>query len=189
MMSHPIFGLGIGNFEKAECTISEKARPRRRDTASAAPRRTTPLCRPAPSWAFPAWFSGRRFRILGIFALLRLGRRLPYRWRRGTREQRFLRLACPYFAVALVGFTATCFFLNFAWMEPYYVLGAFVAALMGVITARVARKRWNCGRSPRGPAATRRRLSRVAEPVPCPPRSGALPATAGDAADRPPQTG
>ena len=36
------------------------------------------------------------------------------------------------YSVVLVGFTATCFFLNFAWLEPYYVLGAFVAALMGV---------------------------------------------------------
>ena len=44
-------------------------------------------------------------------------------------------------AVALVGFTATCFFLNFAWLEPYYVLGAFVAATMGIAVRRVQEQR------------------------------------------------
>ncbi len=109
--------------------------------AFGARRRTTRSCRPEPSWASRACCSGRRFRSSASSSLLRLGRRLPYRWRRGTREERFLRLACPYFAVALVGFTATCFFLNFAWLEPYYVLAAFVAALMGVIARRVKEQR------------------------------------------------
>jgi len=141
MMSHPIFGLGIGNFEKAECTISEKARA----TPAGYGFRCTPphnsFVQAGAELGIPGLILWSSIPLFGIVALLRLGRRLPYRWRRGTREQRFLRLACPYLAVALVGFTATCFFLNFAWMEPYYVLSAFVAALMGVITARVAEEK------------------------------------------------
>ena len=105
--------------------------------------------------------------LFGIVSLLRLGRRLPYRWRRGTREERFLRLACPYFAVALVGFTATSFFLNFAWLEPYYVLGAFVAALMGVIARRVKEQRMELHAAAlAGSSLHQEAAATIAEPVP-----------------------
>ena len=166
MMTHPIFGLGIGNFEKAECTISEKARA----TPAGYGFRCTPphnsFVQAGAELGIPGLILWSSIPILGIFALLRLGRRLPYRWRRGTREQRFLRLACPFFAVALIGFTATAFFLNFAWMEPYYVLGAFVAALMGVTTSRVAEEKLEL----RAAAQASRHLAQepqsASEPVP-----------------------
>ncbi len=166
MMSHPIFGLGIGNFEKAECTISEKARA----TPAGYGFRCTPphnsFVQAGAELGVPGLILWSSIPILGIFALLRLGRRLPYRWRRGTREQRFLRLACPYFAVALVGFTATCFFLNFAWMEPYYVLSAFVAALMGVITSRVAEEKVELRAAARADRHAQVETPSLAEPVP-----------------------
>lgn len=141
MLSRPIFGLGIGNFEKAECSISDKAR---RTPAGHGIRCLPPhnsFVQAGAELGVPGLLLWASIPLFGVVALLRLGRRLPYRWRRGTREERFLRLACPYFAVALVGFTATAFFLNFAWLEPYYVLGAFVAALMGVIARRVQEQR------------------------------------------------
>jgi O-antigen ligase len=166
MISHPIFGLGIGNFEKAECTISEKARA----TPAGYGFRCTPphnsFVQAGAELGVPGLILWSSIPILGIFALLRLGRRLPYRWRRGTREQRFLRLACPYFAVALVGFTATCFFLNFAWMEPYYLLSGFVAALMGIIVARVAEERVELRATARANRYAQVEAQSVAEPVP-----------------------
>jgi O-antigen ligase len=166
MMSHPIFGLGIGNFEKAECTISEKAR----STPAGYGFRCTPphnsFVQAGAELGIPGLILWSSIPVLGIFALLRLGRRLPYRWRRGTREQRFLRLACSYFAVALVGFTATSFFLNFAWMEPYYVLGAFVAALMGIITSRVAEEKVELRAAARAGRNAQVEAQSVAAPVP-----------------------
>jgi O-antigen ligase len=141
MLARPVFGLGINNFEKAECSISEKAL----NTPAGYGIRCTPphnsFVQAGAELGIPGLLLWSSIPLFGIISLVRLGRRLPYRWRRGTREERFLRMACPYFAVALIGFTATCFFLNFAWLEPYYVLGAFVAALMGVITRRVAEQR------------------------------------------------
>ena len=141
MLGRPVFGLGIGNFEKAECTLSEKAR----NTPAGWGIRCTPphnsFVQAGAELGVPGLLLWSSIPLFGIVSLLRLGRRLPYRWRRGTREEKFLRLACAYFAVALVGFTATCFFLNFAWLEPYYVLAAFVAALMGVIARRVKEQR------------------------------------------------
>jgi hypothetical protein len=183
MLGRPIFGLGIGNFEKAECSISEKAR----NTPAGWGIRCTPppqlvragRCR--TGGAGPAALGIDS--LYGIISLLRLGRRLPYRWRRGTREERFLRLACAYFAVALVGFTATCFFLNFAWLEPYYVLAAFVAALMGVIARRVKEQRMETARGGAGrqhPApGSRRHHGRASAGTS---RPGAVSAPAGHAA-------
>ena len=166
MLSRPIFGLGIGNFEKAECMISEKAL----STPAGYGIRCMPphnsFVQAGAELGVPGLVLWASIPLFGIVSLLRLGRRLPYRWRRGTREERFLRLAFPYMAVALVGFTATCFFLNFAWLEPYYVLGGFVAATMGV-TARLIREQRAeihaaalSGDSPRQEAAA------IVEPVP-----------------------
>ena len=153
MLGRPIFGLGIGNFEKAECTISEKAR----NTPAGWGIRCMPphnsFVQAGAELGVPGLLLWASIPLFGIVSLLRLGRRLPYRWRRGTREERFLRLACAYFAVALVGFTATCFFLNFAWLEPYYVLAAFVAALMGVIARRVKEQRMELHAAALSPAA------------------------------------
>jgi O-antigen ligase len=166
MLSRPVFGLGRGNFEKAECSISEKAL-------------TTPAgwgirCMP-PHNSFvqagaelgvPGLVLWASIPLFGIVSLLKIGRRLPYRWRRGTREERFLRLACPYLAVALVGFTATCFFLNFAWLEPYYVLGAFVAALMSVAARRVKEQRMELHAAALAGGRRQEAAAVITEPVP-----------------------
>ena len=166
MLSRPIFGLGINNFEKAECTISEKAR----NTPAGWGIRCLPphnsFVQAGAELGVPGLLLWASIPLFGIYALLRLGRRLPYRWRRGTREERFLRLACPYFAVALVGFTATCFFLNFAWLEPYYVLAAFVAALMGVIARRVKEQRMELHAAALAGSSLRQEAAAIIEPVP-----------------------
>jgi len=166
MLSRPIFGLGINNFEKAECTISEKAR----NTPAGWGIRCQPphnsFVQAGAELGVPGLLLWASIPLFGIYALLRLGRRLPYRWRRGTREERFLRLACPYFAVALVGFTATCFFLNFAWLEPYYVIAAFVAALMGVIARRVKEQRMELHAAALAGSSLRQEAAAIIEPMP-----------------------
>lgn len=167
MLSRPIFGLGIGNFQKAECTISEKAL----NTPAGWGIRCTPphnsFVQAGAELGVPGLVLWSSIPLLGIVSLLRIGRRLPYRWRAGTREERFLRLACPYFAVALVGFVATCFFLNFAWLEPYYVLAAFVAALMGVAARRVKEQRMEVHAAAMAGSSLRQEAAAIiAEPVP-----------------------
>ena len=166
MLDRPIFGLGIYNFEKAECSISEKAR----NTPAGYGIRCMPphnsFVQAGAELGVPGLLLWSSIPLLGIVSLLRLSRRLPYRWRRGTREERFLRLACPYMAVALVGFTATCFFLNFAWLEPYYVLGGFMAALMGVIARRVNEQRMEIHAAALAGGRRRQETAVVAEPVP-----------------------
>lgn len=136
MMKNPITGLGIGNFEKAECTISEKAR----STPAGYGLRCTPphnsFVQAGAELGVPGLLLWSSIPIVGIFSLIGLRRRLPARWSRGTREERYLKLSGTYLAIACIGFIVTSFFLNFAWLEPYYVLAAFVAAYMTVANRR-----------------------------------------------------
>ncbi len=138
MLSRPLTGLGIGNFEKAECEISEKAK----NTPAGHGIRCTPphnsFVQAGAEMGIPGLLLWSSIPILGIVSLLRLRKRLPARWANGTREERFLKLGGPYLAIACVGFTATAFFLNFAWLEPYYVLAAFIAAYMALAERRAA---------------------------------------------------
>jgi O-antigen ligase len=130
MLSNPFLGVGIANFQKAECTISDKAKNHRPGTGL----RCMP---PHNSFVEVGAETGITGLVLwsslifgGIWSLRRMGKRLPRRWRNGNEEQRFLYYACQYVPVALVGFGATAYFLSFAWLEPYYMLAAITASTL-----------------------------------------------------------
>jgi O-antigen ligase len=138
MLSRPLFGLGIGNFEKAECQISEKARSNPAGYGLRCMPPHNSFVQAGAELGVPGLLLWSSVPLLGIVSLLRLRKRLPRRWLRGTREERFLALGASYLAIACVGFAVTAFFLNFAWLEPYYVLAAFVAAYMALALRRLA---------------------------------------------------
>ncbi len=129
MIRYPIFGLGMDNFEKAECSLSEKARA----SVNGAGVRCS-----APHNSYIEAGSE-----LGVFGLLlwsslvlggvvftrRLRRRVPPSWRYGTNEQRFLFLAPSYLSMAMLGFAVTSLFLTFAWLEVVYLLAALIIGL------------------------------------------------------------
>jgi O-antigen ligase len=127
MKDSPLLGVGIANFQKAECTISEKAR----NTPPGYGVRCMP---PHNSYIQVGAETGVTGLVLwasliigGIISLRRWGRKLPRRFRTGTEEQKFLYYACQYLPVALIGFGVTSYFLTFAWLEPYYMLLALTA--------------------------------------------------------------
>ena len=129
MADHPVFGLGISNFERAEGTISDKAR--RRFAA-------TPVRWTAPHNSFievgaelgvPGLILWSSLIVGGIVGMTRLRRRLPQAWLHGDPEERFLYLATIDLPLALVGFAITAFFLSFAYLDLVYVLIAFVAGV------------------------------------------------------------
>jgi len=153
MWRFPIFGLGINNFQKAECTISSKVHTQKGTKGII---RCTP---PHNSYVqagaetglggFIVWPSLLVFGIIGPF---RLRRKLPRSWAKGTDEQRFLVGACQYLPAAFVGFAVTAYFLSFAWMDIYYMLGAYLSALY--LSVDAARQRAS-GASPAvGPPAS-----------------------------------
>ena len=129
MMQYPAFGLGIDNFARAECTISPKLAYHRFGVHCAAPRRTTRISGQERSWKFPDCWFGVLSWLGGIFAPLRLRRRLPKSWRRGTPSERLIYGATSFFPVAMVGFAVPSFFVSFAWMDTIYFLAALLTGL------------------------------------------------------------
>ncbi|HEY5021266.1 MAG TPA: O-antigen ligase family protein [Gemmatimonadaceae bacterium] len=122
---YPIFGLGIDNFARAECTIS----PKIATIGNARLRCTVPhnsYVQAGTELGIPGFFVWLALVVGGIVAPLRLRRRLPRWWRRGTEVQRFLYGATSFLPLAMLGFAVTSFFVSFAWMDPLYLLAAFL---------------------------------------------------------------
>ncbi len=129
MMAHPVFGLGIDNFWRAECFFSNKAR-------NAAPNQGVRCTSPHNSYVqagaelgIPGIILWTSLVICGVVGMAKLRRRLPRSWARGTVEERFLYMASMYLTVALMGFAAAAMFVAFAWLDIIYILAAFMAGL------------------------------------------------------------
>jgi O-antigen ligase len=129
MMQYPLFGVGMNNFSRAECTISPKL---------VTLDKTGPVRCTAPHNSYiqagaelgvPGLITWVSLMIGLIVALLRLRRRLPKAWRRGSDAERFIYGATTYFPLAMIGFAVTSFFVSFAWMEPLYTMAAFATGL------------------------------------------------------------
>jgi O-antigen ligase len=136
MTQYPAFGLGINNFTRAECTISPKiAALKINGPIRCIPPHNSYLQAGAETGVpgFLIWVS---LVVGGIIAPLRLRRRLPKSWRRGTESERFIYNATSFFAVAMVGFAVTSFFVSFAWVDPVYVMAALLTGLYVVAKAQ-----------------------------------------------------
>jgi O-antigen ligase len=130
MTSYPLFGLGIDNFSRAECTIGPKV-----ETLEAA---GGPIrCRPphnsyveaGAELGIPGLLTWVSLVVGVIFLPLRLRGRLPRSWRRGTEAERFMYGATSFLPMSMIGFAVTAFFVTFAWLDPIYILAAFTAGL------------------------------------------------------------
>ena len=127
MFDHPISGIGINNFERAEGTISDKARL---SFAGDPIRWTSPhnsFLQVGAELGIPGLILWSSLVVGGIVGMTHLRRRLPPTWMHGDPEERFLYLATLHLPLALVGFAITAFFLSFAYLDLIYVLAAFVA--------------------------------------------------------------
>jgi hypothetical protein len=141
MLGNPIFGVGIHNFSKAECTISDKAL---NYTVGTGIRCTPPHNAYIESGAelgLPGGFLWLFIIPGGVIHLLLLRMRLPRSWPRGDPEQRFLYGAVVYFAVCLLGYAFGSFFLSFAWTDISYYLMAMLAGIWICVEDRLARDR------------------------------------------------
>lgn len=129
MLDYPIFGLGIGNFDRAECMISTKAKTHILGTGLRCTPPHNSFLEAGAELGLPGliMFTGLVFG--GIFSMFRLRKRIPAAWLHGDSEQRFLYLATLYFAVGMLGFATTAFFLTFAWLDIIYILLAFMTGL------------------------------------------------------------
>lgn len=138
MLRYPLFGVGIGNFGKAEMQLSDKMKLYQEGKLSG-----IRIVAPHNSFVEVGAELGLTGLVLwsslvlgGAVGMLKLRRRLPKAWSRGTRDQRFLYAATGYLALALVGFSISSFFVSFAYMDVVYIL----AALMSGVYAAVRRE-------------------------------------------------
>jgi O-antigen ligase len=127
MTAYPVFGLGIDNFSKAECSISEKARnaPYGTPVRCTAPHNTLVQVGAELGWmGFLTWFA-----LLGGGVLVPFlsKRRMPAHWKNGDAEERFLYSASGLIPVGIVGFAVASSFVSFAWLDTGYLLFAMVA--------------------------------------------------------------
>ncbi len=152
MLAYPVFGLGINNFAKAECTLSEKAKK----YVSGNPMRCTPPHNTYVQAGAELGVGGLLAMVAliwgGMVSMIRLSLRVPKSWSAGSRQQRFVAMAPQYIAVSAVGFGVSCFFLSFAWMDVTYFLAAMYVGAHAMVDDALAKDAAS-RRSPSIPAA------------------------------------
>jgi O-antigen ligase len=140
MWSNPLTGVGINNFRMAEGLISDPAinfsgNIGERIKWSAAHNSFIQVGSEMGVQGLIVWSS---LILGGLVGMQRLRRRLPDVWARGDPEQRFLYAATMYLPVSLVGFTVTASFVSFAYIDPIYVLSAYLAGTYVSIDGRLS---------------------------------------------------
>ena len=137
MKRYPIFGIGIGNFERAEGTLAQRAadwQPGMPGIRWSAPHNS--FLEVGTELGIPGLILWSSLLFGGIVGMRRLRRRLPRAWARGDPEERFLYSCTIFLPVALLGFAVTSFFVSFAFLDPIY----FLAALMTGVYVSVDRR-------------------------------------------------
>ena len=138
MWVHPLFGVGINNFGRAEGTISELAKNFQAGEAGirwAAPHNS--FIQAGAEMGIPGIILWSSLVLGGIAACIRLRKRLPRAWLHGDREERFLYLMSVYLPISFVGFACTAFFVSFAYLDPIYILAAYLVGLYRSVNVKL----------------------------------------------------
>ena len=141
MMRNPLTGIGVGNFERAEGLISDRAAARRDDPTLAGLKWSAAhnsFLEAAAEMGIPGAILFLTLVFGGIVHVLRVRRKIPDAWATGPPEEKFLYYTAVYLPVALFGFAATGFFVSFAYLDPIYVLAAYMAGLDISIEAKLS---------------------------------------------------
>lgn len=138
MATYPVFGVGLGNFGRAEGYISSKARDHVPGTGLRFTAPHNSFVEVGAELGLPGLALWSSLVIGGIAAMRRLRRRMPREWLHGDPEQRFLYLMTAYLPVAFIGFAVTGSFVSFAFMPPVFILAAFVAGMYVSVDRRLA---------------------------------------------------
>lgn len=162
MMENPVTGIGIDNFARAEGTVSEPAVSIGRNPTGAGKIKWSAahnsFLQTGAEMGIPGLLLFSSLVFGGMFAMRRLRKRLPPGWARGDPEERFLYHLTLYMPVSLLAFAVTGFFISFAYLDPVYILAAFMA---GLYTAIQVKMRGSRGRAGHAPVQRRRRGWRV----------------------------
>jgi O-antigen ligase len=128
MWSRPIAGIGAGNFGRAEGMISDRAvewDPSKPGIKWSAPHNS--YLEAAAEMGIPGGLLYIGLVFGTIFGLRRLNGRLPQRWMKGTRDERFLYYATVFIPVSMAGFAVSSFFVSFAYSDLVHIFAALAA--------------------------------------------------------------
>lgn len=140
MLGHPLSGLGINNFSRAECLDPNSQKVQNHVTGTGL-RCTAPhnsYVQAGAELGIPGLMLWVGLILGGIFGMSSLRRRLPASWRRGSHEERFLYNAPLYLCVGMVGFAVSSAFVSFAWVDPVYFLLALMSGVYWITRQRIA---------------------------------------------------
>ena len=127
MVQRPLTGVGVGNFARAEGTISQRAQEHRPWMPGIRWQVAhNSFVEAGAEMGFPGLILFSWLVVGGIVAMTRLSIRLRP-WRRGTDEQRFLSYLPSYLALALFAFAVAGFFVSFTYWDLVYILAAFMS--------------------------------------------------------------
>ena len=136
MAQYPVFGIGIWNFARAECTISPKAVARQFNGPLRCTAPHNSFVQAGTELGVPGLIAYVSLLFGGIIAPIRLRRRLPSSWRGGGPTERFIYAATSFFPIAMIGFVVTSFFVTFAFADPLYLLAGLMAGLYLAVDAQ-----------------------------------------------------
>jgi O-antigen ligase len=163
MFSRPIFGVGIHNFWRMECLEGEKVQRRKVGRGIRCTPPHNSYVEAGSELGIPGLLLWSGLIFGGIVAMIGLRQRLPAGWRTGDQEEQFLFRMTQYMIVALIGFAVTSFFLSFAWVDPVYILAAFMSGLYVSVEQKL-----RGGRSPVSVRKDPRMTVRGRQPLPPP---------------------
>lgn len=133
MLQYPVGGLGVGNFPRAEGTISSVAG--QVGIRWSAPHNS--YVEAGAEMGLPGLILFGALVVGCIVSPWRLRRRIPVSWQAGSREERFLYQAALYFPLAAIGFAVPAFFVSFAYADPIYILAALTCGLLYCVDRRL----------------------------------------------------
>ena len=128
MLEHPLTGVGVSNFGRAEGTISPAALahlPGQPGVKWMAPHNS--FIEAGSEMGLPGLALFSALVLGGIIGMVRLQRRVPRGWKNGSDSERLLFHAPTGLAIAMLGFAVAGSFVSFAYLDLVYILGALMA--------------------------------------------------------------
>lgn len=133
MSDHPLTGLGVDNFGKAEWTISEMAQDRYRTRGIKGSAAHNTWLQAGAEMGIPGLILWCVMVFGTLISVARERLRMPAAWRTGDHDQRVLFALATYLPLSILGFAITSTFVSFAYSDPMYYLAAMSAGLLVII--------------------------------------------------------
>lgn len=145
MMSSPVVGIGIHNFQHAEgsslsSVVSEFASGDRVRGKIKWTVVHNSFLQAGSEMGIPGFVLWTSLILGGIIGMRRLRRRLPAEWARGDPEERLIYSATVFLPISIMGFATAAFFLTFAYVELVYILAAYVTGVYVAADAKLRQR-------------------------------------------------